>query len=279
MQQEIISTHYSSKCECCGGFVNESTTNIFTEEDIDNFVEGVYTGLYDEENLPEWYYFLIAAVLFAAVEKGFGMTLEEAAVGSVEYVYLTAMQENVYIFSAAKTYQQVNAMKDLLAKYGSNEELFKQEAVKIFEQYNTPKGANYLSVEYKTAKAQAKAAKNWISIVANQDSVGCLRYKTQEDNRVRPEHQTLNNIKKPINDVFWDVYYPPNGYLCRCYVLPEQCDIKNEFSNPLDHNVPEAFQFNSGKEKKVFSPKHPYFKVARGDKELAKRNFNLPLNG
>jgi hypothetical protein len=247
---------------------------LFTQEDIDNFIEGVHTGLYDESNLPEWYYLLVAAALFSAVESGFGMTLSEATVGSLEYEYLLAMQENVYIFSAAKTYQQVQEMKGLLSKYGSDLEAFRIEATNIFNTYNTPKGANYLSIEFKSAKRQAEQARNWLKYTVKG---GDLKYKTQEDNRVRPEHQTLNNITKPISDTFWSVYYPPNGWMCRCYVTQILSNLVNEFSNPLDHNVPEAFQFNAGIERKVFSPKHPYFKVKRGDKELAKKNFNLPL--
>lgn len=277
MQQGNISILYNSKCECCGGYMNESTTNIFQEADIDNFIEGVYTGLYDEDNLPEWYYVLVATILFSAVEAGFGLTLAEATEGSLEYEYLIAMRENVYIFSAAKTYQQVREMRALLAQYGDNEALFKEEAIKIFNTYNTPKGANYLSVEYKSAKRQAEAAKQWLTIEATKGDKGCLRYKTREDNRVRPEHRTLNNVKEPIDNPFWDVYYPPNGWACRCFVVQEDCGLNNAFSNPLEHNVPEAFQFNSGKERKVFSPKHPYFDVAKGDRKLAKRNFNLPL--
>jgi hypothetical protein len=51
------------------------------------------------------------------------------------------------------------------------------------------------------------------------------------------------------------------------------------FVKPND--VPAEFMMNSGKDGYIFKEKgegkHPYFDVAPGDKELAKRNFNLPI--
>jgi hypothetical protein len=51
------------------------------------------------------------------------------------------------------------------------------------------------------------------------------------------------------------------------------------FVKPND--VPDEFMMNSGIDGYVFKEKgkgkHPYFDVAKGDKELAKKNFNLPI--
>lgn len=277
MPHENITTLYSSVCESCGGYTNESTSNLFTDAEIDNLVEGVYTRLYTKDNLPEWYYVAIALALFSGVESGFGLTLSEVEVGSLEYEYLIAFQENVYVFSAAKTYQMVGEIQDLLTRYGDNEELFKIGAKKIFYTYNTPKGANYLSTEYQSAKRQAQMARKWLFFEENSYQKGCLKYITKRDNRVRPEHIVLDGIEKPIGDVFWTVYYPPNDWGCRCDVEAVVCGLSNNYNNIKNSNVPDAFRFNSGQQRKVFSPKHAYFEVRRGDKELAKRNFNLPL--
>jgi hypothetical protein len=52
-----------------------------------------------------------------------------------------------------------------------------------------------------------------------------------------------------------------------------------DFVKPND--VPDEFMMNSGIDGYVFKEKgkgkHPYFDVAKGDKELAKKNFNLPI--
>jgi len=45
-------------------------------------------------------------------------------------------------------------------------------------------------------------------------------YTTVGDNRVRPEHAALNGVKLPKDDPFWKQFWPPNGYNCRCAVIP-----------------------------------------------------------
>ena len=47
-----------------------------------------------------------------------------------------------------------------------------------------------------------------------------LQYRTQRDKKVRPEHAALDRVTLPMSDTFWQEYYPPNGWNCRCYVVP-----------------------------------------------------------
>lgn len=39
------------------------------------------------------------------------------------------------------------------------------------------------------------------------------------DGRTRPEHLELNGIVLRADDEFWDNFYPPNGWYCRCRVV------------------------------------------------------------
>jgi SPP1 gp7 family putative phage head morphogenesis protein len=278
MTYENITTLYKSECNICGGVVNASTTNLFTDAEIEDIIEGVETGLYTPDALPEWYYVRVADALYSAVETGFGSTLLELELGGVDYALLAELQTNTYVFSAAKTYQQIKDMQSLLVKYKDEPALFKKEATKLFNDYNTPKGANYLSAEYATAKSSAYSAKNWIGIQADKDIFPLLQYQTVGDARVRPSHVELDNIIRPVDDAFWNSYYPPNGWRCRCTVDKltdgKETDMTG-FKKPND--VPDIFLMNAGKDKVIFSEKHPYFEVAKGDKELALNNFNLPL--
>lgn len=43
-------------------------------------------------------------------------------------------------------------------------------------------------------------------------------YVTAADNRVRDEHALLHGAVYRYDDPFWKVWYPPNGYKCRCHV-------------------------------------------------------------
>jgi len=44
-------------------------------------------------------------------------------------------------------------------------------------------------------------------------------YVTVGDENVRPEHAALDGTVKPADDPFWDWYYPPWDYGCRCTVV------------------------------------------------------------
>lgn len=46
------------------------------------------------------------------------------------------------------------------------------------------------------------------------------KYITNEDTRVRPMHAVLDGVCLPKDDPFWDMFYPPNGFNCRCQAIP-----------------------------------------------------------
>jgi len=46
------------------------------------------------------------------------------------------------------------------------------------------------------------------------------RYRTMEDERVRPNHAALDGFIARATDPVWGGIYPPNGYNCRCEVEP-----------------------------------------------------------
>ncbi len=107
-----------------------------------------------------------------------------------------------------------------------------------------------------------------------------LRYVTKRDGKVRQEHIILDWVVKKADDKFWHTYYPPNGWNCRCKVEKLQSSgitSTNTIGLNLHKSVPSIFRFNAALEETVFSKKHPYFKVAKQYKKLARKNFNMPL--
>uniref|UniRef100_A0AA94F0J5 Phage head morphogenesis domain-containing protein n=1 Tax=Flavobacterium columnare TaxID=996 RepID=A0AA94F0J5_9FLAO len=46
-----------------------------------------------------------------------------------------------------------------------------------------------------------------------------LEYRTAGDDRVRDSHAALNGIVLPKRRPFWQKYYTPNGWRCRCHVV------------------------------------------------------------
>ena len=46
-----------------------------------------------------------------------------------------------------------------------------------------------------------------------------LEYTAVMDDRTRDEHAALDGHIYPIDDPFWQTFYPPNGFNCRCNVI------------------------------------------------------------
>ena len=97
-----------------------------------------------------------------------------------------------------------------------------------------------------------------------------LQYRTAGDERVREDHALLHETTLPASDPFWDKYYPPNGWNCRCTVVqvrkgkyptsdPELAMLRGD--NCTDGVKQRMFRYNPGKTMELFPPKHPYYKA------------------
>lgn len=53
-----------------------------------------------------------------------------------------------------------------------------------------------------------------------QEILWGYKYVTVGDDRVRPQHAALEGVTLDKADPFWERFYPPNGYNCRCQVIP-----------------------------------------------------------
>ena len=54
----------------------------------------------------------------------------------------------------------------------------------------------------------------------NPKEVMYYQYLTQNDDRVRPTHQQMHGVIRPVGDALWRIWWPPCGYNCRCYIRP-----------------------------------------------------------
>lgn len=265
-------------CKFCDITNKSEELDIFDENEVNTFFERIYAGVITKQVLDINYYHKVARKLTQGIYDGFGNELIKTQWGTPDYDMLFSLRENVYIFSAAKNYQQTRVITSLLTTENGLIPFseFKKLAIPYFDTYNK----NYLTAEYNSAIAQARSASNWLDIERESNIYNQLQYDTVGDARVRPEHAVLNGIVRPVNDKFWDKFYPPNGWNCRCTVMQindvPNTDLRSK-TKPSEKDVPDIFRFNSGKTKQIFSPKHPYFDVAKEDKELAKTNWGLPL--
>lgn len=117
-----------------------------------------------------------------------------------------------YIFSGMKAFHELHeAFPSLLDDNGNRKsfERFLNDVQTIDATYNT----NYLRAEYNFVAASAEMAARWEQFMADGDRYN-LQYRTQADDKVRPEHAALDRVTLPPSDPFWEQFYPPNGWNC-----------------------------------------------------------------
>lgn len=241
----------------------------YTKEQIQTLIAGIYAGTITETALPKDLYFAIAEYLKQAVYEGFGGGLSDFRIDTVDYSLLRDLRDNIYMFSAAKTYCEVQDMAALVETV-ADFSAFKKEVMSIYEQYNI----DWLKAEYNTAVASSEMANKWLKIEKDAGVLPLLRYDTTEV--ACPICAPLNGTVRPVNDIFWSTYYPPNHFNCMCVALQETSDVRITQSPPATADkMQDIFKMNVGKDRVIFSPEHPYFTTA--PQTLGLNNFGLEI--
>ncbi len=199
-----------------------------------------------------------ASEFWKAVETGYGMNLENVDFDTPDYNMLRNLEQNVFQFSMAKSFQQIKAISQaLLDETGKlrTYSAFRKAAAAVNNEFVN----QWLQAEYQYAVASAQSASQWEQIQQTKEILPLLKYTTAGDERVREEHQDLEDVILPVDDPFWDTYYPPNGWGCRCDV--QQLDSgtitpKEKISYP---DLKPIFRYNPGKAGFAFPPGHPYY--------------------
>ncbi len=189
------------------------------------------------------------------------------------------LQQDSFIFSGLRTHAQLTEASSWLLDDKGNimpYHRFEQKVLELNDKYNK----NYLQAEYQFAIHSAQSAHKWETAYDDDDDF-YLQYRTAGDKRVREAHKDLNGITLPKNDAFWNEYYPPNGWRCRCTVVQVLADRhkKSDSKEAIEKGIAattqigkngknrlEMFRFNPGAQKKMFPPKNSYTKIAGAGK-------------
>ncbi len=193
------------------------------------------------------------------------------------------LETSDYIFSGMKTFHELNeAFPSLIDDEGNRKpfERFLNDVRSIDETYN----ANYLRAEYNFVSASGAMAARWEQFAQDGDDYN-IQYRTAGDGRVRPEHAKLDGITLPFSHAFWDKYFPPNGWNCRCtavqvrkgkYDVTPDSEVYERASGAI-RDKDSMFEWNAGKEGKSVPDYNPYTiracrtcPIANGDVDLAR---------
>lgn len=193
-----------------------------------------------------------------------------------------SLEHSTYVFSGLKTFHELNeAFPALVDEQGNKKpfERFLNDVQTVDKTYNE----HYLRAEYNFAHASAGIAAKWEAFAEDGDRYN-LQYRTVGDDHVRPEHAALNGTTLPFSDAFWDSYYPPNGWNCRCTVVqvrktkyPETPheEAYRRGAEALANDTRGMFRFNPGKQRKAMPDYNPYSIRRCNDCDLAKGKTTL----
>lgn len=192
------------------------------------------------------------------------------------------LQRSNYVFSGMKAFHELNeAFPSLLDENGNKKtfEQFLKDVQSIDKTYNS----NYLRAEYNFVQTSAEMAARWENFMQDGDRYH-LQYRTANDGKVRPTHAALHGVTLPITDPFWEEYYPPNGWNCRCTVVQvrksrypatphDEAMALGEEALQLDKKG--MFRFNPGKQEKAVPDYNPYTISRCRDCDIAKGKLKL----
>lgn len=209
------------------------------------------------------------------------------------------LEKDAFVFSGLKTHTQLTEARQYLKDEKGNIvpfHTFQEKVLKLNEKYNK----NYLEAEYQFAISSSQSAANWANLQEDTERYW-LEYRTAGDEKVRQSHAILNGICLPKTDAFWEEFYPPNGWRCRCIAVEVLAGEKTHSDSQKameagqkattqiganGKNKLEMFRFNAGVEKKMFPPNNAYSKVvgAKQVKKIVEREnkksnvFNSTIN-
>ncbi|MEO7212646.1 phage minor head protein [Mucilaginibacter sp.] len=245
---------------CCGGHaINLSLDD--APKAYQDYIDKLIDRIFKAQAAPDADPTLIRTYgnkLESGIIKGFGKTLADVDFTTPDSKTLVSLQNNVWQFSAAKTYTQMKdmsaALVDANGKVRSFEE-FRREAQQI-----TGEQLRWLKTEYDTAIGSGQAAAQWLQIQAEKDTFPFLEYDAVLDDRTSQICIHLDGIIKAVDDPFWDTYYIPNHFGERSVIrrLREgKVTPDDEIVHP--EKMAAIFKNNVGKNGWAFSPDSNYF--------------------
>ena len=265
----------------------------------------IYSGKTTPEKLPKSVYKATAKHLNEGIKKGYSRQLVGAAFDSVDVDMVEALRANIYMFSAAKTFQETSEIFEFLVDKDGRVlsfSEFKKLADATFDKYNK----DWLEAEYNTTISASRNAAKWVDIEENKRERPYLRYSAVGDAHTCDICKPLDGITLRVEDPFWRRNGIPQHFNCECVLQQlDESDIETGPRNSVSHTLNKkriplstpdyvekqeaksqlhknkSFNYNSGIDKVIFKDtgknKHPYFDVPLKYREFAKNNFGLKI--
>lgn len=238
---------------------------------VNDYLDAVYSQSITRTDLHEGLFREYFDRLKRHAEAGWGKRFRDAA-DLPEWEFFQKMERNLRDFAGHKQAVLTEQLRLMMTDKSGNKLSradWEKATAKTVKRHND----RYLRIETQMATQSAQAAESWQHFERRAYLYPNLKYETAGDERVRESHRSLDGTVRPVNDPFWDVYYPPNGWHCRCKVI--QTDEAVTPGDGVDFDPPKGFRGNVGKTGKIFGDDHPYFDQSALDGERIERNAKL----
>ncbi|MGY6522000.1 MAG: phage portal protein family protein [Mongoliitalea sp.] len=215
--------------DCCG---NHHTITLAKEDrnDYSSIINQVWKAKGSVSIYPSFVESNIR-ILSKGFQTGWmGDQLVKLASIGVEYHTLTpkasvAYELNIFQFSTVKAAYQSNEVNELFRKAKSFQDFKRMVETKFGVKNDT-----WLATEYATAYQVGQLSATYYRLLEQANTFPYWMYKTIGDDRVRDSHRLLHDAVFPVysspgvlNPV-WKKIFPPNGWGCRCYIVPRMAN-------------------------------------------------------
>lgn len=248
---------------------------LFSLQDMEDLTMAIYYKYVTLARPPVNLYKAYGAMFEKGINKGIEFAIE---FGKPDPLMLEALKDNSWNFAAAKTWQFTKDIEAQIVDEFGNQRTFK-EFRKAVDSIGVAYNKTWLETEYELSISNAQNASQWDSFERDKKVLPFLKYQTVGDARVRDSHKRLDGIIRRVDDKFWNMYGPSNGYNCRCLLVQLE-DAKESDVSGLEFTekeVPSPFRFNPAKKKRIYPKDHPYYEVSTKYRDDKNNNFNLPL--
>lgn len=264
-----LNSLYDKQCDICGGYHAEDLTDFRDLTDISVY-EQMARDLLANKGIK------INANLHLQTAKKLNDAIQVNTILGEPSKLESYLKRNIYHFSAAKSYAQMEYYRDGMVDNKGNIksfDTFKKWVADSGEMFNV----NHLKTEYNMAHNSALIAEAWEHLDSE-----LVEFTTAGDRKVRPSHAKLDKFTAPKDDPIWKKICPPLEWGCRCHIVPGNPNTPKKLNNTEAYNLVKAevkgtvFENNPADTKVIFNNNHPYFQQANGkEKQLAWNQYGM----
>ncbi len=262
LKNNNITQLYAGSCKTCAtDFIQLSAMPDIDKEAL-RLAKLIHSGKLKSGSIDQKLLKQLAKLLTEAVTEGYNIGSLDTDLTAADRLLLKKFNDNVYVFSSAKTFDELKEANKLLfddkglpRSFSS----FKNDFIQLHETYNV----QYLAAEYEHAVATSQMGAHWLRL----DIEGMGKYQTAGDERVRDSHEVLNGIIQPWKSDFWKTHYPPNDWRCRCDAADTNDKTITDVKEMALPDLKPMFKGNAGIDGVIFPNKHPYFDVSEAERK------------